>query len=68
MDGPRQARTFSLLSSFINSSARRASVKDEVSLMTKTNGVNKARFPLEQLPQPTDPAAILVPAEDNPFG
>ena len=68
MDGPRQAQTFSLLSSYINSSARRASVKDEVSMMTKTNGVNKARFHLEQQPQPTDPAASQGPAEDNPFG
>ena len=68
MDGQRQAQTFSLLSSFINSSARRASVKDEVSMMTKTNGVNKARFLLEQQPQPTDPGAFSGLAEDNPLG
>ena len=44
MDGPRQAQTFSELSSDINSSARRASVKAEVSMMTKIDGVDKARF------------------------
>ena len=57
MVGPRQAQTFSLLAPVINSSAKRASVNDEDSLMTKTVGVDKARFSLEQQPQPTDPVA-----------
>ena len=67
MDGQRPAQTFSLLSSYINSSTKRASVNDEVSLMTKTNGVNKARFLLEQQPQPTDPVTPQGATDDNPL-
>ena len=67
MVGPRQAQTFSLLAPVINSSAKRASVNDEVSLMTKTVGVDKARFHLEQLPQPTDPTAEAGGTDASPI-